>query len=129
MPSRAGKKKPGLVRLHSAGQSRLGLDLWLLEIADFDNPNRTPLEAREVVYLDGGTHSNEYSGVYFTTEWAQFLLDEYASNETARWSVQNRHVFILPMGNPGGSNAMGRFFSMTRNPPRSTLFPYATLFR
>lgn len=112
---RLATEHPGLVRLSSAGQSRLGLDLWLLEIADFDNPQRIPLEEREVMYIDGGTHSNEYSGVYFTTEWAQFLLDEYATNETARWIVQNRHTFILPMVNPDGSNAMGRLNAITVN--------------
>lgn len=106
---------PDLVRLSSAGQSRLGLDLWLLEIADFDNPDHLPLEEREVIYLDGGTHSNEYSGVYFTTEWAQFLLDEYETNETARWIVENRHTFILPMVNPDGSNVMGRLNAITVN--------------
>jgi hypothetical protein len=116
---RLATEHPGLARLHTAGQSRLGLDLWLLEIADFDNPERIPLEEREVVYLDGGTHSNEYSGVYFTTEWAQFLLDEYESNETARWIVQNRHVFILPMVNPDGSNAMGRLNAITVNVNRN----------
>lgn len=116
---RLAAEHPGLARLSSAGQSRLGLDLWLLEIADFDNPDRIPLEEREVVYLDGGTHSNEYSGVYFTTEWAQFLLDEYATNETARWIVQNRHVFILPMVNPDGSNAMGRINALTVNVNRN----------
>lgn len=116
---RLATEHPGLVRLSSAGQSRLGLDLWLLEIADFDNPDRIPLEEREVVYIDGGTHSNEYSGVYFTTEWAQFLLDEYATNDTARWIVQNRHVFILPMVNPDGSNAMGRLNAITVNVNRN----------
>jgi hypothetical protein len=112
---RLATEHPGQARLSSAGQSRLGLELWLLEIADFDNPNRIPLEEREVIYIDGGTHSNEYSGVYFTTEWAQFLLDEYATNETARWIVQNRHVFILPMVNPDGSNVMGRINALTVN--------------
>lgn len=116
---RLATEHPGLVRLSSAGQSRLGLELWLLEIADFDNPARIPLEEREVVYIDGGTHSNEYSGVYFTTEWAQFLLDEYETNETARWIVQNRHVFMLPMVNPDGSNAMGRLNAITVNVNRN----------
>lgn len=116
---RLATEHPGLARLSSAGQSRLGLELWLLEIADFDNPDRRPLEEREVIYVDGGTHSNEYSGVYFTTEWAQFLLDEYATNETAKWIVQNRHVFILPMVNPDGSNAMGRLNAITVNVNRN----------
>src|ERR1039457_7039488 len=30
---------------------------------------------------------------------------------------------------PAGSNAFSVFFSMIRRPPRSTLFPYTTLFR
>lgn len=106
---------PDLVRVHSAGQSIAGLDIWLLEIADFGNPDRVPLAEREVVYLDGGTHSNEYSGVYFVLEWAQFLLDEYETNETARWIVDNRHTYILPMVNPDGSNAFGRINAKTVN--------------
>lgn len=106
---------PDTARLTSAGQSRLGLDLWMLEIADFDNPDAIPLSEREVIYLDGGTHSNEYSGVYFTTEWAQFLLDEYDTNETAKWLVENRHIYILPMVNPDGSNVFGRLNAITVN--------------
>ncbi len=105
---RLAEDHPGLVRLTSAGQSHLGLELHLLEIADFHNPNRMPLAEREVIYLDGGTHSNEYSGVYFVTEWLQFLLDEYETNETAKWIVENRHTFVMPMINPDGSHVFGR---------------------
>ncbi|MBW3583189.1 MAG: succinylglutamate desuccinylase/aspartoacylase family protein, partial [Euryarchaeota archaeon] len=105
---RLAEEHPGKMRLTSAGESRLGLDLWLVEIADFDNPERRPLAEREVMYLDGGTHSNEYSGVYFVTEWLQFLLDEFETNDTARWIVENRHTFVLPMVNPDGSHAFGR---------------------
>lgn len=112
---RLASEHPDLVRLHTPGQSRLGLDIFMLEIADFDNPNRTHLEDREVVYLDGGTHSNEYSGVYFVTEWAQFLTDEYETNETARWIVENRRTFILPMTNPDGSHAFGRLNALGVN--------------
>ena len=106
---------PGLVKLSSAGKSVAGLDVWLLEIADFDNPDMLPLEDRERLYVDGGTHSNEYSGVYFVTELAQFLLDEYDSNETAKWIVQNRHTFIVPLVNPDGSNVFGRLNVNTVN--------------
>ena len=108
---RLASEHPDLVRLTSAGKSGVGLDMWLLEIADFariESGEGVPLEEREVVYLDGGTHSNEYSGVYFVTEVAQFLLDEYETNKTARWIVENRHTWILPMVNPDGSHAFGR---------------------
>ncbi len=107
---------PDLVRLHSAGTSTAGLDLWMLEIANHAAlaaeagaaSQAVPLEDREVIWVDGGTHSNEYSGVYFALAWAQFLLDEYDANETAKWIVDNRHTWIMPMVNPDGSNAMGR---------------------
>lgn len=108
---RLADEHPDRVRLTSPGSSTAGLPLWLLEIADFsrvESGEGVPLEDREVVYLDGGTHSNEYSGVYFVTEIAQFLLDEYETNETAKWIVENRHTWILPMVNVDGSNAFGR---------------------
>jgi hypothetical protein len=102
---------PGLVRVHSIGTSTLGLDLWMLEIADFhrlEQGEGIPLDKREVVWVDGGTHSNEYSAVYFVTHLARFLTDEYATNETAQWIVENRHSWLMPMVNPDGSNAFGR---------------------
>ncbi len=110
---RLAAEHPDLVRLHSAGKSTAGLDLWVLEIANHAALDEgglfpQPLEEREVVWLDGGTHSNEYSGVYFALAWAQFLLEEYDSNSTARWIVDNRHTWIMPMINPDGSNLMGR---------------------
>lgn len=106
---------PELVKLTSAGKSHAQLDLWMLEIADFENPDKVPFEEREVVFIDGGTHSNEYSAVYFVTELAQFLIEEYETNETAKWIVENRHTFLVPLVNPDGSNAMGRLNAMGVN--------------
>jgi carboxypeptidase A4 len=102
---------PDRVRLSSIGKSTLGLDLWMLEIANWaedGQPGFVPLDEREVVWVDGGHHSNEYSGVYFALAWAQFLVEQYGQDPTATWILQNRHTWILPMVNPDGSNAMGR---------------------
>jgi hypothetical protein len=66
------------------------------------------LERREVVWIDGGHHSNEYSGVYFALAWAQFLVEEYGSDANATWIVENRHSWVMPMVNPDGSHAFGR---------------------
>lgn len=102
---------PDRVRLHTAGKSTLGLDLYMLEIADFDAIDAgsgLPLEQREVVWIDGGHHSNEYSGVYFVLAWAQYLVEEYGTDETATWIVDNRHTWVMPMVNPDGSHAFGR---------------------
>ena len=105
---RLAAEHPDLVKLHSAGKSTLGLDLWMLEIADFANPDMLPLEKREVVWVDGGTHSNEYSGVWFAAHLASFLAGGYGANETATWIVENRHTWIMPLVNPDGSHAFGR---------------------
>lgn len=108
---RLARDHAGLVELSSAGTSTAGLSVWKLHIANFQDKDKAdfiPLEEREVIYIDGGTHSNEYSGVYFVTEIAQFLLDEYATNATAKWIVDNRDITIVPMVNPDGSNAFGR---------------------
>ncbi|HJQ93193.1 MAG TPA: M14 family zinc carboxypeptidase, partial [Candidatus Thermoplasmatota archaeon] len=108
---RLAEDHPERVRLQSIGKSTLGLDLWMLEIANFHaegQPGFVPLEQREVVWVDGGTHSNEYSGVYFTLAWAQYLVEEYETDPLAAWIVDHRHTWILPMVNPDGSNVMGR---------------------
>jgi hypothetical protein len=102
---------PQRVHLHKVGGSTLGLDLFLLEIADFDAiaaGTGIPLDQREVVWVDGGHHSNEYSGVYFTTHLAQFLVERADTNATANWILSHRHTWIMPMVNPDGSNAFGR---------------------
>ncbi|MDX1610860.1 MAG: M14 family metallopeptidase, partial [Candidatus Thermoplasmatota archaeon] len=108
---RLADEHPDLVKLHSAGKSVLGLDLWMLEIANFDEIEAgegIPLEQREVVWVDGATHSNEYSAAYFVLHLASFLTDGYGENETATWIVDNRRTWIMPMVNPDGSHAFGR---------------------
>lgn len=100
---------PDILRLHSAGQSAKGLDLWVMEVADFENPAKAPLEQREVLWVDGGTHANEYSGVMFVLHLLRWLAEGYGQNETATWIVANRHTFIMPLLNPEGSmNGIGR---------------------
>lgn len=110
---------PDRVKLHTAGKSTLGLDLYMVEICDFSHVHDFPGQdgdacpahdggVREVVWVDGGHHSNEYSGVYFALAWAQFLVEQYGQNDTATWIVENRHTWIMPMVNPDGSHAFGR---------------------
>ncbi len=108
---------PDKVRLQT-GTSTLGLDIHFLEIANFADEGSAdfiPLEEREVVMLDGGTHSNEYSGVYFVLAIAQWLLDESPNDGFAQWILENRFTVITPLINPDGSHAMGRLNANTVN--------------
>ncbi len=107
---------PDITRLVSAGRSTAGMDLWLVEIADFENPDRIPIGSREVLWIDGGTHANEYSGVMFVNHLLHFLTEGYGVNDTATWIVENRHTYIMPLLNPEGSmNGIGRLNDNTVN--------------
>ncbi len=98
-----------ILRLHSAGQSSAGFDLWWVEVANFEDEDRKPLDEREVLYIDGGTHANEYIGVIFTMHALRELVEGYGENDTATWIVENRHTVVLPLVNPEGSmNGVGR---------------------
>ncbi len=107
---RLAEEYPNIVRLHE-DESTLGLTLFTLEIGNFHEEGTSDFVAlvdRETVWIDGGTHSNEYSGVYFTLAVAQYLIESYGEDEFATWVLDNRHTYIMPMLNPDGSNAMGR---------------------
>ncbi len=100
---------PDILRLHSAGTTDRGLELWYVEVANLEDANRTPLEEREVLWVDGGTHANEYSGVMFVMHLLRWLAEGYGVNDTATWIVEERHTFIMPLLNPEGSlNGIGR---------------------
>ncbi len=93
------------------GTSTGRLAIYFLEIANFGDAGSAdfvPIEEREVVMIDGGTHSNEYSGVYFVLALAQWLLDGSPEDEFAQWVLENRYTVITPLVNPDGSHAMGR---------------------
>jgi hypothetical protein len=116
---------PGIARLHSAGESVMGLDLWYVEIANFRDENKTPLDQRETIYLDGGTHANEQLGTELAYEWAEFLIEGYGENETATWIVDNRQTVILPLVNPDGNHQDSRWNANTVNINRNFPFGWA----
>jgi hypothetical protein len=96
------KAHPGLTRLYSIGKGSLGLDLWMIEITNF-NAASPPLEDRTHIYLDGGTHGNEQLGTEAAFEVVLMLLNEFEKNETVTWMVNNQHYFIVPMVNTDGN--------------------------
>lgn len=117
---RLAKENPDVARLHSIGKSVRGLDLWVMEITNFQS-NDPPLESRPVMWFDGNTHGNEQLGGELAFEVVNFLLTERETNDTADWLVKNRRVFVLPIVNPDGnlqdSRFNGRGVNINRNWP------------
>ena len=53
---------PDIVRLIDAGNSELGKTLWVVQISDWSMETKANGKAKEIVYIDGGHHGNEYLG-------------------------------------------------------------------
>ena len=53
---------PEIVDLVSAGESELGKALWVVRLSDWSADTKENGDQKEIVYIDGGHHGNEYLG-------------------------------------------------------------------
>jgi len=90
---------PDLVEKHHYGTSWEGRDLWALEITSDED---TQVDEKPGVLVDGALHAREWSSVQVSAYFMWRVLDEYDSNETIYWLVNNRRIFVAPMVNPDG---------------------------
>ena len=96
---------PDIVDLTSAGQSELGKTLWVVRLSDWSIDTKANGSAKEIVYIDGGHHGNEYLGTalaYLTAKWYINAWSE--GNEEAVAVLQNTELHILIMLNPDGND-------------------------
>lgn len=111
---------PNYFKYSVIGQSVLGLNLYGIEVTNFKSSD-PPLDQRYRLYFDGSIHSNEQLGMEMVLDIAHFLLDEYDTNATAKWIVDNRHTFVVPLVNPDGnvkdSRHNTRLVDLNRNFP------------
>jgi hypothetical protein len=96
---------PDIVDLTSAGASELGKTLWVVRLSDWSMETKPNGSAKEIVYIDGGHHGNEYLGTalaYLTAKWYINAWSE--GNEEAIAVLQNTELHILIMLNPDGND-------------------------
>ena len=55
-------ENPDIVDLTSVGESELGKTLWMVRLSDWSKETKANGSPKEVVYIDGGHHGNEYLG-------------------------------------------------------------------
>ena len=53
---------PDIVDLTDIGESELGKTLWVVRISDWSMETKEDGTAKEIIYIDGGHHGNEYLG-------------------------------------------------------------------
>jgi hypothetical protein len=96
---------PDIVDLTSAGSSELGKTLWVVRLSDWSLETKPNGTAKEIVYIDGGHHGNEYLGTalaYLTAKWYINAWSE--GDEEAITVLQNTELHILIMLNPDGND-------------------------
>jgi hypothetical protein len=91
----------------SLGTSVEGRALWMLKISD--NPGVD--EGEPEVRLDALHHAREPEGMQSTLWFALYLLESYATDPLARYLVDEREIFVVPVVNPDGY-----VYNQTTNP-------------
>ena len=97
---------PDIVQLSSIGQSYLGKELWMVVLSDWAMETKSDGTAKEIIYIDGGHHGNEYLGTalaWLTAKW--YINGWNALNEEAMNVLQSTELHIMIMLNPDGNDA------------------------
>ena len=96
---------PEIVDLVSAGESELGKTLWVVRLSDWSFDTKENGEPKEIVYIDGGHHGNEYLGTALAWLSAKWYINGWSEgNEEAINVLRNTEVHILIMLNPDGND-------------------------
>jgi hypothetical protein len=89
---------PELTHLYDLGHSVQGRTIWGLKITT----DPTMEEDKPEVRMCGVHHGNEYMGAELCLSLAQYLTDNYGTNDTITELVDTREIWIIPMVNPDG---------------------------
>ena len=81
---------PEIVDVVDAGKSELGKTLWVVRLSDWSIETKSDGGPKEIVYIDGGHHGNEYLGTALAWLTAKWYINEWnAGNEEAVRVLQN----------------------------------------
>ena len=96
---------PDIVDLMDIGTSELGRTLWVVRLSDWSMDTKPNGSAKEIVYIDGGHHGNEYLGTALAYLTAKFYINEWVDgNQEAIDVLQHTELHILIMLNPDGND-------------------------
>jgi carboxypeptidase T len=90
---------PQIAQMISLGQSHEGRDIWAIKISD--DVQTEDLSEPEALFI-GGQHAREWIGVEVPFLIAQYLVQNYATDERVQKLIDNLEIWIVPMVNPDG---------------------------
>jgi hypothetical protein len=92
---------PDLVDLYSVGKSLEGREIWQITITNKKTGKHTDKPA---LFIEGGRHSGEISGIESTLYFANELLSKYASDPALKSVVDTKAMYVRPLNNPDGNS-------------------------
>ena len=96
---------PDIVDLVDVGNSELGRTLWVVRLSDWSFETKADGSPKEIIYIDGGHHGNEYLGTALAWLSAKWYINGWNDgNEEAIRVLQNSEVHVLIMLNPDGND-------------------------
>jgi len=82
------------------GTTLEGRKIWIVKISD--NPDVNESATEPAVYFDALHHAREPISMAAMMYYMYWLLDNYNSNAEAKYLVDNRELYFLPVVNPDG---------------------------
>ena len=96
---------PDIVNLISIGESELGKTLWVVRLSDWSMETKADGNPKEIIYIDGGHHGNEYLGTALAWLSAKWYINGWnEGNDEAIRVLQQSEIHILIMLNPDGND-------------------------
>ncbi len=91
------------------GTTHQARTIWSVKISDNADVNESATEP--AIYFDALHHAREPQAMASTMYFMYWLLDNYAANPEARYLVDNREIYFVPVANPDGY-----VYNQTTNP-------------
>lgn len=82
------------------GTTEEGRTIWSVKISDNADVNESATEP--AIYFDALHHAREPQAMAGTMYFMFWLLDNYNTNPEAKYLVDNREIFFIPVVNPDG---------------------------
>ncbi|MCP4685727.1 MAG: T9SS type A sorting domain-containing protein [bacterium] len=85
----------------SIGKTAENRDIWAVRISDGNNTNEDGRPEPKILII-GCHHAREWISVEVPFLFAKYLVEKYATDDTAKEIVDNKEIWIVPMLNPDG---------------------------
>ncbi len=83
---------------YSIGLSTEGNEQWIMKISD--NPDIN--ENEPSFFVNGVHHAREPITCNISVDFAKYLCENYETDPSIKWLIDNREIYILPVENPDG---------------------------